>query len=103
MNTAKIFGYIRVSSKDQNPDRQIDSLKQKVTYPGPESGKIPGMKEDGGAPKTVPKPKKLKTIYRQVDFPVQLLQSERDVDAYVAAVKKKLMQELSDCGGIRVN
>ena len=30
LNTAKIFGYIRVSSKDQNLDRQIDSLKQYV-------------------------------------------------------------------------
>ena len=30
MSTAKIFGYIRVSSKDQNLDRQIDSLKQYV-------------------------------------------------------------------------
>ena len=30
MNTAKIFGYIRVSSKDQNLGRQIDSLKQYV-------------------------------------------------------------------------
>nr|WP_218149481.1 recombinase family protein [Succiniclasticum ruminis] len=30
MNTVKIFGYIRVSSKDQNLDRQIDSLKQYV-------------------------------------------------------------------------
>ena len=27
MSTAKIYGYIRVSSKDQNLDRQIDSLK----------------------------------------------------------------------------
>lgn len=30
MTTAKIFGYIRVSSKDQNFDRQIDSLKKYV-------------------------------------------------------------------------
>lgn len=30
MSTAKIFGYIRVSSKDQNFDRQIDSLKKYV-------------------------------------------------------------------------
>ena len=30
MSTAKIFGYIRVSSKDQNLDRQIDSLKEYV-------------------------------------------------------------------------
>ena len=54
-----------------------------------------------GAP--APKPKKLKTIYRQVDFPTRLLQSESDVDAYVAEVKKSLMQKLSDCDGVRVN
>ena len=29
--TSKIFGYIRVSPKDQNLDRQIDSLKQYVS------------------------------------------------------------------------
>ena len=29
-NFNKIFGYIRVSSKEQNLDRQIDSLKQYV-------------------------------------------------------------------------
>ena len=30
MSTAKTFGYIRVSSKDQNLERQIDSLKEYV-------------------------------------------------------------------------
>ena len=28
--TSKIFGYIRVSSKEQNLDRQLDSLKKYV-------------------------------------------------------------------------
>ena len=67
---------------------------------------IPLVKQNDGTltpPAPAPKPKKLKTIYRQVDFPTRLLQSESDVDAYVAEVKKSLMQKLSDCDGVRVN
>ncbi|PFE93508.1 DNA recombinase, partial [Bacillus thuringiensis] len=30
MNTRK-FGYIRVSSKDQNEDRQLEAMKQLIT------------------------------------------------------------------------
>ena len=89
-----------------NTVAKINSLLQPVVYTEPVEGTLPGMNQHGVVltpPGSAPKPKKLKTIYRQVDFPVQLLQSESDVDAYVAAVKKKLMQELSDCDGIRVN
>ena len=86
-----------------NTVAKINSLVQPVVYPGPEPGKIAGMGENGGSPTPAPKPQKLKTIYRQVEFPTRLLQSESDVDAYVAEVKKKLMKELSVYDGVRVN
>ena len=44
MSNSKVFGYVRVSSKDQNLDRQFESLKQYVPderdiYADKQSGK----------------------------------------------------------------
>lgn len=49
-------------------------------------------------------PKKLyKAIHRQAVFPTKVLESEKDVDAYVEQMRDTLMQLLKNCDGIKLN
>ena len=96
----------QIMTYKDNTVAKINSLVHPVEFTEEDEKDIPLVKQNDGTltpPAPAPKPKKLKTIYRQVDFPTRLLQSESDVDAYVAEVKKSLMQKLSDCDGVRVN
>lgn len=56
-----------------------------------------------GSGKPTPPPRKVyKTMYRQSMFPAKTLESEADIDAYLAQRKQQMMQLLKSCDGIKI-
>ena len=49
------------------------------------------------------KPKHIKQIHRQAIFPLRTLESEEEIDAYLAGVKKQMLNMMKDCDGIKLN
>lgn len=49
------------------------------------------------------KPKHIKQIHRQAIFPPRILESEADIDAYLAKVKEQMLKMMKDCDGIKLN
>ncbi|MCD8011880.1 MAG: BREX system P-loop protein BrxC [Lachnospiraceae bacterium] len=80
-------------------DDAVSHIEVLLTPPKPvEPPKTPPT---SGGGKVTPPPKKVyKTMYRQSMFPAKTLESEADVDAYLAQRKEQIMQLLRGCDGI---
>lgn len=78
--------------KDKTVDR-IDRTLHPEEKPKPQE--LPDMGDD--AVKQVQK-----TLYRQIVFPTWSFQTEKDVDDYLAEMKKRLMTQLEDCDWLRL-
>ena len=63
----------------------------------------PVVKPVTPTPEKTVKPKQIKQIHRQALFPLRTLETEADVDAYLAKVKEQMMQMMKDCDGIKLN
>ncbi len=84
-----------------------DSASQRITFllqPKPVAPVADDDKKDD-TPKTpapVPKKKAYKSVIRQIVFTAKTLESEKDIDDYLQAIRRSLLKELQGYDGIKL-
>lgn len=82
--------------KDETVER-MEALKK------PAVPVTPVVTPVSGTPAAPAKPKKvIKTVYRQ-QFPAKILESQKDIDAYVERMRSYLSAMMKDCDGIKLS